>query len=224
LQLIFFSIFAVINHEGAYMQKQYVSNHTVNFSDFKFFVRPGDVCVHNEATNDFVIYRNGDLVATLKTSVMALKSMMTPETNYFSEIKEDAVPNVVVVDDAPGDDKITLINELASKGLDDLEAGNVTSQEDAKLKLSKFSVEEEGTDEDLADDEEGTETTGVAVATEEKGVTVTQVDLNEEAIVQTIPSDLAPPVKEVIVTKDPDKIKAIAEAQKAKAAKKPKSK
>lgn len=206
------------------MQKQYVSNHTVNFSDFKFFVRPGDVCVHNEATNDFVIYRNGDLVATLKTSVMALKSMMTPETNYFSEIKEDAVPNVVVVDDAPGDDKITLINELASKGLDDLEAGNVTSQEDAKLKLSKFSVEEEGTDEDLADDEEGTETTGVAVATEEKGVTVTQVDLNEEAIVQTIPSDLAPPVKEVIVTKDPDKIKAIAEAQKAKAAKKPKSK
>ena len=204
------------------MQKQYVSNHTVNFSDFKFFVRPGDVCVHNEVTNDFVIYRNGDLVATLKTSVMALKSMMTPETSYFSEIKEEATPNVVVVENVPDEDKTVIINDLVTKGMEDLAAGNVTSQEDAKLKLAKFSVDEEGTADDLTDDEEDTETP--EVVKEEKGVTVTQVDLNEEVIVQTIPSDLAPPVKEVIVTKDPEKIKAIAEAQKTKAAKKPKTK
>lgn len=201
------------------MQKQYVSNATVNFSDFKFFVRAGDVCVHNEATNDFVIYRDGNLVATVKTSVMALKNMMTAETNYFSEIKEDT-PNVVIVEPTPDEDKTVIINDLVTKGMEDLAAGKVVSQEDAKVRLAKFEVIE-----DVEDfDEEPEEVVEPVVVKEEKGVTVTQVDLNEETIVQTIPSDLAPPVKEVIVTKDPEKIKAIAEAQKAKAPKKPKSK
>jgi hypothetical protein len=144
------------------MQRQYVANATVNFSDHKFFVRPGDLCVHNEITNDFVVYRSGELMATVKTSVMALKAMMTPETKYFTLVETAApevAPTVIVVNepDAP----ITIINGEPGDSFPEGEDGG----ED--ITLDEPSVEEEP------------KLGGMEFAAE-KGVTMTQVDLNEE--------------------------------------------
>lgn len=176
------------------MHRQYVSNATVNFSDFKLFVRPGDICSHNEVTNDFVIYRNGELVATIKTSVMALKAMMTAETGYFTLVDSPVIPvipetTVVVVDeeDAPP----VVINE----------------PEDDEVVIFG---DDPGTEEE--EDATVTHVAGMENAAE-AGTTITLVDLNEEKT----------PEQEVIITKDPEKIKAIAEAQaKVKPARRPK--
>lgn len=192
------------------MQKQYVSNATVNFSDFKIFVRPGDICSHNEVTNDFVIYRNGELIATIKTSVMALKAMMTPETGYFSYVEPspsspvvkapEVIPTDVVV---PGDNPNTPeVEDATVHGV-----GVETRQYEAPP--------------------EGVVGVGGMEFVAEKGVTVTLVDLNEEkqpeaiippveAVVPPVEAETAvipPPEKEVIVAKNPDKIKAIAAKQ-----------
>lgn len=145
------------------MQKQYVANSTVNFSDFKFFVRPGDVCKHNENTNDFVIYRNGSLAATLKTSVMALKSMMTPETKYFSEIEDLVASNVTVVEPTVEEEKTEIINP----------------------EVAESPVAEEGDIEDLADIELTEVEIGGLEGAAVKGVTVTEVELNEEEPIVT---------------------------------------
>ena len=166
------------------MQRQYVSNATVNFSDFKFFVRPGDVCKHNETTNDFVIYRNGSLAATLKTSVMALKSMMTPETNYFSVIEESTASNVVVVEPTVEEEKIEIINPDVP---DSFEEGEIEDLADVEL----TEVEIGGLE-------------GAAV----KGVTIIEVELNEEKPVEI---------------KNPQKVQAVVEHQKNKPGRKPKS-
>ena len=146
------------------MQRQYVSNATVNFSDHKFFVRPGDLCVHNEVTNDFVIYRSGELMATVKTSVMALKAMMTPETKYFTLVEtalpEAAVSTVVVVNEPEA--PVTVINGDPEDSFPETEDG----------------------EEDITFDEPTTEEAPVVVggmeASAEKGVTMTLVDLGEE--------------------------------------------
>lgn len=147
------------------MQRQYVAHATVNFSDFKFFVRPGDVCKHNEITNDFIIYRNGELVANLKVSTSALTKMMSPETKYFSLSDTSAVE---------------------------------TQKPEAPKPEAEVEIEE-GSISDLADIEEEVEMGGMEAAAE-KGVTITQVDLNEEA-----------PEGE-----SSEKIKDVVEAQKAK--------
>lgn len=145
------------------MQRQYVANTTVCFSDYKFFVRSGDLCVHNEVTNDFVIYRNGELMATVKTSVMALKAMMTPETKYFTLVENAApetTPSVVVVND-PDVTTVTLNGD----------------PEDS------FPEGEDG-EEDITFDESPTEEEPAVVggmeAMAEKGVTMTKVELGEE--------------------------------------------
>lgn len=144
------------------MQRQYVSNATVNFSDHKFFVRPGDLCVHNEVTNDFVVYRNGELMATVKTSVMALKAMMTPETKYFTLVETAAPkvePTVVVINDP--EPPTTIINgEIedsfpeSEDGEEDVTFDEPTVKEEPKLGGMEFAAE--------------------------KGVTMVKVDLNEE--------------------------------------------
>lgn len=102
-----------------HQQRQYVANTSVNFSDFRFFVKPGDLCRHHENTGDFIIFRNGALLAKLNISIMALKSMMTPETQFFSEIKPipvssmDSTPSSVVVIEEP-DEEIVVLNDTPS--------------------------------------------------------------------------------------------------------------
>jgi len=181
------------------MQKQYVCNATVNFSDHKFFVRAGDLCKHNEITNDFVIYRNGELMATLKTSVMALKAMMTPETKYFTLVEEQAAvappvaSNVVVVNE-PVVDPIIINEEVKGQ----VDADFPEDDEDASLDES-------------SEEEEEPQLGGMEVLAE-KGVTMTLVDLREEPAITLTAG--APNFTKDIVTKDPDKIKAIAAKQK----------
>ena len=102
-----------------HQQKQYVANTSVNFSDFRFFVKPGDICRHHEDTGDFIIFRNGALMAKLRISVMALRSMMTIETQFFTEIKSVSltpgpVPNVsVTIVEESEPEEIIIINDVA---------------------------------------------------------------------------------------------------------------
>ena len=100
-----------------HQQRQYVANTSVNFSDFRFFVKPGDLCRHHEDTGDFIIFRNGALLAKLKISIMALKSMMTPETQFFSEIKStpvtlspEPIPPTITIIEEP-DEEILILND-----------------------------------------------------------------------------------------------------------------
>ena len=108
------------------MQKrQYVANTSVNFSDFRFFVKPGDLCKHHEDTGDFIIFRNGTLLAKLKISIMALKSMMTSETQFFTEIKTIPVsashqvlePSITIIEEAEEEETI-VINENVPEDMD----------------------------------------------------------------------------------------------------------
>lgn len=68
-------------------QKQLVAKMSIHFTDFGFFTRLGDICKFDTNTGSLVVYRNGDLLATLKTSNQAVNSML--ENKWFEEIKAE---------------------------------------------------------------------------------------------------------------------------------------
>lgn len=131
-----------------YRQRQYVANTSVNFSDFRFFVKPGDLCKHHEDTGDFIVFRHGELLAKLKISSMALKSMMTPETQFFTEIKTPvpsplSTPSISVIEEP--EEEIIVINDKLPEVK---EATLAVTQETLPIvEIEEEEVEEESTDE-----------------------------------------------------------------------------
>jgi len=140
-----------------HQQREYVANTSVNFSDFRFFVKPGDLCRHLEDTGDFIIFRNGALLAKLRISTMALRNMMTPETKFFTEIKSISVsdlpkltepesgPHIVVIEEEAEKEEVIVINDSIPPIKDEIVSiTNDTPLLDEQLEEE---VDEESTDE-----------------------------------------------------------------------------
>ena len=155
-----------------YRQRQYVANTSVNFSDFRFFVKPGDLCRHHEDTGDFIVFRNGELLAKLKISLMALRSMMTPETQFFTEIKATShtssplpSPSVVVIEE-PEEEIITINEEPEKIEVTQIEHTHSFNTIDSSP-LTAIDTEDE-VDEEAPEEEESTDEVGMSTRTKKK--------------------------------------------------------
>jgi hypothetical protein len=55
------------------MQRSYVATTTIDFMDFHFYVRPGDVLVHDTGNhNRLTVYRNGQIVKVVKQEPLGI--------------------------------------------------------------------------------------------------------------------------------------------------------
>ena len=74
------------------MQKSYVSRTTINFVDFEFYIRPGDLLVHDSANhNRLTVYRSGQIVKVVKQTPLGVAAFLK---NQF--IEEVTTPLVAV--------------------------------------------------------------------------------------------------------------------------------
>lgn len=88
------------------MQKSYVAKTTINFVDFEFYVRSGDLLVHDTANqNRLTVYRNGQIVKVVKQDpigiVAFLKNKFIEEVNPPAAVKPVAAPVAKVEPVAP---------------------------------------------------------------------------------------------------------------------------
>jgi hypothetical protein len=94
------------------MQKSYVAKHTINFVNFEFYIRPGDLLVHDPANqNRLTVYRNGQIVKVVKQNPLGVVAMLkskfieevtTPSpTPVAAPIPVEAPKAVLAVSDAP---------------------------------------------------------------------------------------------------------------------------
>jgi hypothetical protein len=59
------------------VQKTYVALTPVNFADHDFFVRVGDILVHDISNNNrLTVYRNGEIVKTLSQTALCIAAMV----------------------------------------------------------------------------------------------------------------------------------------------------
>lgn len=74
------------------MTKCYVSKTTINFVDFEFYVRPGDVLVHDTHNqNRLTVYRNGQIVKVVKQDPLGIVAFLK---NRFIEEVVNAAPTL----------------------------------------------------------------------------------------------------------------------------------
>lgn len=89
------------------MQKSYVAKTTINLVNFEFYIRPGDLLVHDPANqNRLTVYRNGQIVKVVKQDPLGLAVFL--KVKFIEEITPVAASPVVeaskatpVVADAP---------------------------------------------------------------------------------------------------------------------------
>jgi hypothetical protein len=73
------------------MQKSYVAKTTINYVDFNFYVRPGDLLVHDTANqNRLTVHRNGQIVKVVKQDPLGLVAFL--KNNFITEV--DNTPKV----------------------------------------------------------------------------------------------------------------------------------
>ena len=71
--------------------KSYVSNTTINFEGFKFYVRPGDILVHDARNhNSLSVYRNGQLVKVVKQDPLAIEAFV--KSKFIVEVQAPPPP------------------------------------------------------------------------------------------------------------------------------------
>jgi hypothetical protein len=71
------------------VQKSYVVKRPVNFADFNFFVKVGDILKHDtQNNNSLTVYRGGAIVKTLSQTVLGIKAMLM--NDFISEIGTQA--------------------------------------------------------------------------------------------------------------------------------------
>jgi hypothetical protein len=76
--------------------KSYVAKTTINFIDFEFYVRPGDMLVHDTANhNRLTVYRNGQIVKIVKQEPLGIVAFIK---NKFIEEVLTPVEDVVVIE------------------------------------------------------------------------------------------------------------------------------
>lgn len=78
------------------MSKSYLVKSSVNFADFGFFVKAGDILVHNPAnSNQLTVYRNGQVVKTMQQTTLGVAAFVK------SGFIEEVVPQARVAPKAP---------------------------------------------------------------------------------------------------------------------------
>jgi hypothetical protein len=58
------------------MQKSYVAKSPINFVQFSFRVNTGDILVHDTTNQRLTVYRNGQIVKTLKQSSLGMSALI----------------------------------------------------------------------------------------------------------------------------------------------------
>lgn len=67
------------------MIKSYIAKSTINFVDFEFYIRPGDLLVHDTANhNRMTVYRNGQIVKVVKQGSLGIVALL--KNNFIEEV------------------------------------------------------------------------------------------------------------------------------------------
>jgi hypothetical protein len=75
--------------------QSYIAKTTINFVDFEFYVRPGDLLVHDSANhNRMTVYRNGQIIKVVKQGPLAMVAFLK---NKFIEEVATAASHTVGV-------------------------------------------------------------------------------------------------------------------------------
>src|SRR5271154_3613341 len=62
------------------MQRSYLVKSSVNFADFGFFVKVGDILVHDPAnSNKLTVYRNGAIVKNVQQTTLGITAIVKNE-------------------------------------------------------------------------------------------------------------------------------------------------
>lgn len=71
------------------MQRSYLVKSPVHFADFGFFVKVGDILVHDSAnSNRLTVYRNGEVVRAVKQTPLGIAAMVKSE--FIQEVVQPA--------------------------------------------------------------------------------------------------------------------------------------
>lgn len=71
------------------MQRSYLVKSPVNFADFGFFVKVGDILVHNTSNaNQMTVYRNGEAVKTIQQTALGIAAFV--KTGFIVEVTQQA--------------------------------------------------------------------------------------------------------------------------------------
>jgi hypothetical protein len=88
------------------MQKSFIARTTINFVDFEFYVRSGDLLVYDTTNHRLTVYRNGQIVKAIKQTSLALGAFL--KNRFIEELAPTAASPVVeapmalpVASDAP---------------------------------------------------------------------------------------------------------------------------
>ena len=81
------------------MQRSYVVRRAVNYADFNFFIKAGDILVHDASNaNKLTVYRGGEIVKVLTQTALGIAAMVKSEF-----IVETGVPAAKPTPKAPKD-------------------------------------------------------------------------------------------------------------------------
>ena len=71
------------------MQRSYLVKSPVHFADFGFFVKVGDILVHDTSNaNRLTVYRNGEVVKAVKQTSLGLAAMQ--KNGFIEEVVQQA--------------------------------------------------------------------------------------------------------------------------------------
>jgi hypothetical protein len=71
------------------MQRSYLVKSPVHFADFGFFVKVGDILVHDTSNaNRLTVYRNGEVVKAVKQTSLGLAAMQ--KNGFIEEVTQQA--------------------------------------------------------------------------------------------------------------------------------------
>jgi outer membrane biosynthesis protein TonB len=71
------------------MQRSYLVKSPVHFADFGFFVKVGDMLVHDTSnSNKLTVYRSGEVVKVVKQTALGLAAMQ--KSGFIEEVTQQA--------------------------------------------------------------------------------------------------------------------------------------
>ena len=71
------------------MSKSYLVKSSVNFADFGFFVKAGDILVHNPSnSNQLTVYRNGQVVKTMQQTALGIAAFV--KNGFIEDVTQQA--------------------------------------------------------------------------------------------------------------------------------------
>src|SRR5208282_4780901 len=78
------------------MMKSYVAKSPINFVQFSFRVNAGDILVHDTVNQKLTVYRNGQIVKTLKQSSLGMSALLKDHSaEEIGEARPKPKPKVV---------------------------------------------------------------------------------------------------------------------------------